>query len=72
LIVSYKIEVTVGKMGFGVLDIAKDNWIVTKDITTQSDTIAFKAPSPHIQLILFGAGTPPSGATVLDLIVIQP
>jgi hypothetical protein len=72
LIVSYKIEVTNGKMGIGVLDFANDKWIVTKDVTTQSDTIAFKTQSPQIQVILFGTGTPPSSATVLDLIIIQP
>jgi len=71
LIVSYKIEVTDGKMSIGVLDFVNGKWIITKDVTTQSGTIAFKTPSPQIQVILSGTSTPPSSATVLDLIIMQ-
>jgi hypothetical protein len=69
---SYKIEVTEGRMGIGVLDFVTNRWIVTKEITTQSDTIAFKAPSAQLQVILFGTSAPPTGATLSQLTITRP
>ena len=70
--VLYEIEVTRGKLAVGVMDATNDKWITVKEIDKRSDTIAFKAPSARMRLVLFAASPPPTVAMLSSLKITEP
>jgi len=70
-VVSYHVNVDIGKMGIGVLNYKNSAWIKTDDIVNQPSTMAFKASSNQIEVILYGTTPPPTAATIFSIAIAE-
>jgi hypothetical protein len=68
-IVHFAIAVTKGSIALGILDVARDRWILVHPIDRREDSFRFAASANLTQLVIVNAGSGPNTLTVTRLVV---